>query len=210
MLGLAAYLRSPGALAPKDLLVSSGVPVVETPSLESMESRLDLWSRAVYAIQDFPLTGMGMDVFQQVVHRLYPLYLIQITTTPAHAHNQYLQIAIDLGLPGLVAFLALNIGAFVMLARLARLARLAKLAKLARLARQSREEGNTHLVLVYGLGGGLAASLLHGFLDAAAMVSKAWFLFWLVLGLVAGLYARQVVKGSPAGSTDTSQTPQSQ
>ena len=84
-------------------------------SLNSLEGRLEVWSSAIYGIQDFPFTGMGMNTFRKVVPVLYPLFTISPDIDIGHAHNEFLQAALDLGIPGLIAFLALYIGAFWML-----------------------------------------------------------------------------------------------
>ena len=78
--------------------------------INSLEGRREIWSRAIYGLEDFPLTGMGMNSFRRVVHILYPLFLIAPTVDIAHAHNQWLQTGLDLGLPGLIATLALWLG----------------------------------------------------------------------------------------------------
>lgn len=84
-----------------------------TPLLESLlasdtisgiDGRLEIWSRAIYMIQDFPFTGVGMGSFTQVADTLYPFFLAAPGTI-MHAHNLFLQVAVDLGLPGLIAWL---------------------------------------------------------------------------------------------------------
>src|SRR5205085_8092237 len=46
------------------------------PGLEiQFGGRLELWSTALHAIQEFPLTGMGMNAFRSVMPVLYPAYL---------------------------------------------------------------------------------------------------------------------------------------
>ena len=45
-------------------------------SLITLNGRVEIWSRAIYGIQDFPLTGMGMNTFREEVHVLYPLFTI--------------------------------------------------------------------------------------------------------------------------------------
>ncbi|MFC2030408.1 O-antigen ligase family protein, partial [Chloroflexota bacterium] len=76
-------------------------------STVTLEGRLELWNRALYAIQDFAFTGTGLGTFRRVVHLLYPLFLMGPGVDIGHAHNVFLQVALDLGLPGLVAYLAL-------------------------------------------------------------------------------------------------------
>ena len=73
----------------------------------SFSGRPEIWSRAIYAIQDFSFTGTGLGTFRRVVNLLYPLFTVSPDTDIAHAHNMFLQVAVDLGLPGLIAYLAL-------------------------------------------------------------------------------------------------------
>jgi putative inorganic carbon (HCO3(-)) transporter len=138
-------------------------------STVSITQRLEIWSRAQWAIRDTPLTGLGMDIFRLALPMLYPLLEFNLGAPVTHAHNELLQAALDLGLPGLVAFLALNLGAFAMLARLL------------------KEEGPTRL-LALGLCGGLLAHFLFGLIDAAALGGRPGVFFWLLLGLIASLY----------------------
>jgi len=155
-------------------------------SLNSLEGRLEVWSRAIYGIQDFPFTGMGMNTFRRVVPVLYPLFLISPDTDIGHAHNEFLQAALDLGIPGLIAFIALYIGAFWMLADVWRATRHPPLNT----ERCEVPEGGSLVTrsLALGLGGGLLAHLLYGLTDAVALGAKPGVLFWMLLGLIAGLH----------------------
>ncbi len=79
--------------------------ITRNSAFEESESRVEIWSRAWYMIQDFPFTGIGMGSFKEVSDLLYPHF-----HTPSgvpHAHNLFLQIALDLGIPGLIAWLAI-------------------------------------------------------------------------------------------------------
>ena len=153
--------------------VTDTLPVNDTTfSLTSLSSRIEIWSRAVWAIRDAPLTGLGMNSFREIVHILYPMLFISPATNLGHAHNELLQAALDLGLPGLAAFLALNIAAFTMVIRML------------------RSHGNERLMAL-GLGGGLLAHFIYGLTDAVALGAKPGFLFWWLLALIFGLY-RQV------------------
>ena len=81
--------------------------VLTAPALGGAEQRLEIWSRALYMVQDFPFTGIGMGTFRQVAHLLYPFFLAGPDAVIPHAHNIFLQVGVDLGLPGLIAWLAL-------------------------------------------------------------------------------------------------------
>jgi putative inorganic carbon (HCO3(-)) transporter len=149
-------------------------------SAVSLAGRVEIWSRAIYGIQDFPFTGMGMNTFREVVHILYPLFIISPEFELGHAHNEYLQAALDLGLPGLIAYLSLHIGAFWMLVRLAGQKPSTGLSVRAQRA------------MIAGLGGGLLAHLIYGLTDAVALGAKPGFLWWWLLALIAALYKIQV------------------
>jgi putative inorganic carbon (HCO3(-)) transporter len=73
--------------------------------LQVFAGRNELWSHAIDMIQDFPFTGIGMGSFAPVADRFYPMLVA--TPTPPHAHQLFLQVALDVGLPGLVAWLAI-------------------------------------------------------------------------------------------------------
>jgi putative inorganic carbon (HCO3(-)) transporter len=149
-------------------------------SLNTLEGRLEIWSRAIYGIQDFPFTGMGMNTFRKVVPVLYPLFTIGPGIDIGHAHNEFLQAALDLGIPGMIAFLALYIGAFWMLADIWRTTRQPSL--------NTEHWSLVTRFLALGLGGGLLAHLLYGLTDAVALGAKPGVLFWMLLGLIVGLH----------------------
>ena len=142
-------------------------------SLVTLNYRKEIWPWAVRAVADFPFTGVGLGAFRQVVFRLYP-----IPFTPgqdiAHAHNIFLQTALDVGLPGLVAY-----GALLMVAAVAgwRVAR--------------RDVG----LRAAGLGvlAGLAAVHVFGLADALALGSKPGIVFWLALGVLAAMNREEVL-----------------
>lgn len=157
-------------------------------SLETLGGRIEIWSRAMCGIQDFPFTGMGMNAFRRVVPVLYPLFTVDPTTDIGHAHNEFLQAALDLGIPGLIAYLAMHLTAFGMLVSTWR--------------RRGRLPfpDSLNRALILGLGGGLAAHLIFGMIDAVALGAKPGILWWALMGLVASLYrgpALQAVHRAP-------------
>jgi putative inorganic carbon (hco3(-)) transporter len=146
------------------LLLGNGLDAVEQIGLSG---RIEIWSRAFYGLQDFPFTGMSMNGFREVVHILYPLFLISPATDLGHAHNHLLQAGLDLGLPGLIAYLAIW---FI---------------SAALLWQAWRQAGDyAHKILIIGVTGSLTAGWFFGILDAIALGARPGFLWWLLLALV--------------------------
>jgi putative inorganic carbon (HCO3(-)) transporter len=135
----------------------------------SLSGRPEIWSRALYAIQDFSFTGAGLGAFRRVVNLLYPLFTVSPDTDIAHAHNIFLQVALDLGLPGLIAYLA---GLWIALG----------------IAWDAAKRSSGMLRgLALGLVAGLLALHVYGLTDAIALGAKPGLAFWLALGLIAAL-----------------------
>lgn len=74
---------------------------LDNPAGAAVVLRLDIWRQAWAMLADMPFTGIGLNTFQVVVHEFYPGYLID---PESHAHNLFLQTALDLGLPGMAVF----------------------------------------------------------------------------------------------------------
>lgn len=136
-------------------------------TLETLNYRRNLWPWAIEAIGDFPFTGTGLGTFRNVVFRLYPL-AFSPKSDIGHAHNIFLQTALDVGLPGLIAYLSLLIVAGTIGWRVARRSSTLRPAALGMLA-------------------GLIALHVYGLADALALGSKPGIVFWLVLGLLTGM-----------------------
>lgn len=149
----------------------------------SIDDRMKIWSRAIFSLQDFPFTGMGMNTFREVVYVLYPLSQVPSNVNIAHAHNEFLQVGLDLGIPGLIAFIALYIIAFWMIKRAWKLA-----------GSFEPPERKLQRAVVLGLGGGLLVHMSYGMTDAVALGAKPGVLFWMLLGLIASNFMQM---GSP-------------
>ena len=136
-------------------------------SLTTIHFRLEVWTWAVAGIQDFPFSGMGLGSFRQAAWRFYPLS-IPSSYDIAHAHNIFLQVALDLGLPGLVAYLGLLLTA-------------------AHAGWRAARRDPALRPWAIGLLAGLAALHVYGLTDALAPGAKPALLFWLALGLLAAM-----------------------
>lgn len=138
---------------------------------DNVSGRVELWSRALYGIADVPFTGMGMNTARKVIPVLYPPILAPPDYDFAHAHNQLLQAGLDLGIPGLIAYLAL----WLICATL-----------LVRVYRRSREPLDR--VMAGGFGAGLIAQFSFGMTDSISLGSKPAVLFWFMLALIVSLH----------------------
>lgn len=137
----------------------------------SLSARVQIWQDAVYVIQDFPLTGIGIGTFGQVFQNFYN-FTIFPGTEPFlfHPHNTFLSVALDLGLPGLMLYLALISSFFCM----------------AWLAYKQADPMVKSLVL--GLVCGMLSHLVFGLTDAYPLGKKLGVVMWLYFGLMAALY----------------------
>jgi len=146
----------------------------------SVAQRTELWVRGIDAIRDSPITGTGMNMFRRLVADRYPVFLLPGTDV-AHAHNHLLQAALDLGVPGLVAYLAVWLIAGTLLLRV---------------LRHAQDPGDQ--AIAAGLAGGLAAYFAFGLADTIALGSKVGLLFWVALALVAALHRLAGPRADPA------------
>jgi len=132
--------------------------------------RVKVWRAAWWGIQDFPFTGMGLGTFRRVARVLYPVAISPPNFDIAHAHNGFLQAALDLGVVGLLAYTGLwGVAAYMVRASLV-----------------GGEAWQTTAAL--GLGGCLVSSFVFNLLDTIALGAKGGAAWWMMLGLIASLY----------------------
>lgn len=137
----------------------------------SLSARVQIWRDAVYLIQDFPLTGIGIGTFGHVFQDFYN-FTIFPGTEPFlfHPHNTLLSIALDLGLPVLILYMAL-ISAFFCMAWFA-----------------YKQADPLVKCLVIGLACGMLSHLVFGLTDAYPLGKKLGVVMWLYFGLMSALY----------------------
>lgn len=170
VVGLALYVVAPATL--HELILGGDVTVTAS-------GRFELWDRAVYMLQDFPFTGIGLASFNEVLHTLYPPFLFTEDTVLPQAHNLFLQTGLDYGVPGLVAFVALV--TVVICAGVAAMARL---------------RGTTMGIWAAGLTAGYVVYLGHGLTDAVTFSTKPAVIVWFIAALIVALYQTMSTPGT--------------
>jgi putative inorganic carbon (hco3(-)) transporter len=153
--------------------------LLTSSSTRGLAQREEIWSRALYLIEDMPFTGIGLNCFEPVVAAVYPLFLIPAGTV-THAHNLFLQVAVDLGIPGLLAYLVVLGSAFCG-------------ALIARGTFRLVQARNLQILAAACLAS-LSGMCVHGLIDAAVWNNKGAFLPWVVLGLSMALYRKSCQK----------------
>jgi putative inorganic carbon (HCO3(-)) transporter len=151
-----------------------------TNTTATVAVRAELWQRAIYMMQDFPYTGIGLGAFSKVASVLYPFFLLGPDATVPHVHNLVLQAGVDLGLPGLVALVGLLTVFSIMGLQTARLAKNTSLEPLA-----------------IGLLCGFIVYLIHGLVDHVTFSTKPGMVIWAIMGLTAALWCE--LKGFEQG-----------
>ena len=140
----------------------------------SLAGRLEIWSRAFYALQDFVFTGIGIGTFHLVIPLLYPYFTVGFDTPIGHAHNLLLQIGVDLGLPGLIAYATILILSLWVVGWTA-----------------ATSPDRQQRFVAAGLLGALVGVLAHGLFDAVLWGAKPAFVLWWLLGLASGIFLEE-------------------
>jgi len=152
--------------------IQDSVPLGDTLAEEVLKTdtfafRQRLWHFTSFLLGDFPFTGVGMGALNDTALALYG----HAETTQPGAHSLYFQVALDLGIPGLLAFLTV-VGVV-----------LTRGFKTYRSLKQRRDD--LHWPLMAGCIAGLLALLLHGIVDIGAWGTRGSFVPWCLLGLLA-------------------------
>ncbi len=150
---------------------------------DSLANRIAIWKLGLESVRIKPLTGIGVDQLRRGGKLRYEW---------SHAHNQFLHTAVELGIPGLIAYLALLAGLFKMARDISR----SKLPEWIRAAS-------------CGLAAGQFGFAVFGVADAIPLGAKPAVFFWISAALIASFYISgrahclNPLKAPPEGRLET-------
>jgi putative inorganic carbon (HCO3(-)) transporter len=136
---------------------------VDNPVGIAVTLRMDIWSRALAMIRDMPFTGIGLNIFPVIQSDFYTGYIIG---PEVHAHNLYLQTALDQGLPGLGAMLLLFIAWGITIKR-----------------HYSQASVPGQRILYVALAAAIISYLAEGLMDVQTLGAKPAPIIWIFLGI---------------------------
>jgi tetratricopeptide (TPR) repeat protein len=145
-----------------------------TPTNKFITDRLHIWGRTLEIISDYPFFGTGLETYIIVFKRhKIPIPLsgdsmARYGTSARFAHNEYLQIAAESGLPSLIIFLWI----------------IALLFRRGRKDLKERVSGNYERYLTMGLLSGLTGLLLHSCVDFVLRPPATGILFVYFAALI--------------------------
>ncbi len=135
-------------------------------------ARLDIWSSALRGIQDHPLTGIGLGVFNKVMPVRYPYQTVGLSYPVTQAHNLFLDVALAIGLPGTLGFAMFLLGSVLLAVAGLRLR-------------------NTSRLISLGILASIAAFLVFGITDQISLSIPTSFIVWLWACALAIIHARE-------------------
>ncbi|MBI5404057.1 MAG: O-antigen ligase family protein [Ignavibacteriae bacterium] len=126
---------------------------------QSIKQRTENWRSSVEIIKDFPVTGVGIGSFGII----YPKYKLPNANETKYAHNNYLQLAAEAGVVGLIIFLCI-------------------ILELYKISYNYLKQNRDYISL--GLLAAVSAFLMHSFIDFDFFIPEVAFHWWVIIGLL--------------------------
>lgn len=174
-------------------------------TVTSFSGRLEIWQSTLQALVDYALTGVGLGQFDLVVPAAYPSPIWNGRIP--HAHNLFLQVGMDLGVPGMLLYAWLVIAALRIVVGIVRndgywdvetdnqAARDSQSSQRHSTKQRQRVHARRQASLRWALAAGTLAALVgmlvHGLVDAVTWGTKLAFLPWFFYALAALLVLQE-------------------
>lgn len=170
------FLLLPAVVVGAHDTVAERLLSILNPTDTSCTLRLALWESTWAMILDHPWLGIGWGAYW-LVYPAYDFFIGDNSVKIVHAHNMYLNIAAEIGIPGLLLFLWIMAGHIIYAWRL-----------------WHRLPPGWRRGLVLGLMGALVSLAVSGFADYIMFNIQVAMLFWLLNALVvAGANVRKEI-----------------
>lgn len=143
------------------LLGFDKIPLASEEAKKSVTIRVELWSIGLETINEHPVFGIGMNLVRQ----------IPSVGWKTHIHNHLLHTAAELGIPGLIAYLSILVGAGFMCFEIF-----------------CKSKIRWMKMTALGLGCGQLAHFIFGMADSIPLGAKVGIFFWFSLALIAAIY----------------------
>lgn len=175
--------------SPNNSSTSNNSVGVSNRDQNSVETRLQIWNRGLRMMFDYPLTGTGMAMYRTVVNRPpyeIPYYVENDLYPPPHAHNEWIQMGADLGIPGFVLYISWQIVILQMLWY------------------GWRSQNKAIQVTAIASFAGLFAHAVYGFGDAVTLWDRYQFILWWLVGLAGAQFvlAKSEIAEKPHNSNN--------
>lgn len=133
--------------------------------------RIAFYKSSIQMIKDHPVIGVGINTFSKAYYKYKVTDVDIITADTCYAHNNYLQMAGEIGLVGLGIFLWILIALFLELKKIY----------------INKEQLSFVKNAALGLACGALAFLLNGLTESSFYFSKIVVVFWFMAGLALSL-----------------------
>jgi len=158
---------------------------------ENTVARLLTWRSTLSMIRDNPVRGVGLGDLYATMPRYWSpsdqRAFVEENTATRKAHNDYLEIGAETGIPGLATFLLILTVAGVLIAQ-----------------RVADERCFRSKAVLAGIGAGLAGISAQAVFTFSLQNASSALLFWTLLGLAAGM-----IRTGTQGSAEPVASPQS-
>lgn len=142
--------------------------IASTGSLQDASNfyRMQIWQKSVEIVKDYPLTGVGLGF--NSFRKISAKYITE--ADPYHAHNTYLELAVEIGIIGL--FFVIMLGLKLM-------------GMVHHILRFDKKNG----VMMLGFFAGLISLMVHGIAEHVLYNPKIILLFWFYIGCINSIYS---------------------
>jgi O-antigen ligase len=139
--------------------------------------RLELWEKGINMFKSSPITGVGLGMFENLMHKPEYELALDKPIIHAHAHNTFVEILAEMGLIGFCAFVYIFVAFFIIFFKFI-----------------SRSFENFNEAVLFGLAGSIFANLVLALGSSIIVVGlQDAVIFWLIFGMAMGIMQSEYI-----------------